>query len=116
MICFRELLLRKFYDFVVLWRSRSGKNGKLIFSLFLGIGGVVTFKNGKIDQFLNEIPLEKIVLETNSPYLAPFLLRGKLNEGSYLDLVFRKLVNIYKTDFSEIDRSTTENVERMFSK
>lgn len=80
----------------------------------LGIGGVVTFKNGKIDQFLNEIPLEKIVLETDSPYLAPVPFRGKRNESSYLDLVAGKLVDIYQKDFSEIDRITTENALRIF--
>ena len=82
----------------------------------LGIGGVVTFKNGKIDQFLHEIPLDKIVLETDSPYLAPVPHRGKRNESSYLDLVVGKLVNIYNLDFSEIERITTENAERMFGK
>ena len=83
-------------------------------NFMLGIGGVVTFKNGKIDQFLNEIPLEKIVLETDSPYLAPVPHRGKRNESSYLDLVIGKLVNIYAKDFSEIDRITTENANRIF--
>ena len=82
----------------------------------LGIGGVVTFKNGKIDQFLKEIPLDKIVLETDSPYLAPIPHRGKRNESSYLDLVVGKLVNIYNLDFAEIERITTENAERMFGK
>lgn len=82
----------------------------------LGIGGVVTFKNGKIDQFLHEIPLEKIVLETDSPYLAPVPFRGKRNESSYLELVAGKLVDIYGLDFSEIDRITTQNAERVFAK
>ncbi|MBW8358296.1 MAG: TatD family hydrolase [Weeksellaceae bacterium] len=82
--------------------------------LMLGIGGVVTFKNGKIDQFLHEIAVDKIVLETDSPYLAPVPYRGKRNESSYLDLVVGKLVNIYKMDFAEIDRITTENAERIF--
>jgi len=84
-------------------------------NFILGIGGVVTFKNGKIDQFLNEIPLDKIVLETDSPYLAPVPNRGKRNESSYLDLVAGKLVDIYKIDFSEIDRITTENAKKMFA-
>lgn len=83
-------------------------------NFLLGIGGVVTFKNGKIDQFLHEIPLEKIVLETDSPYLAPVPHRGKRNESAYLDLVVGKLVDIYKKDFSEIDRITTENAEKIF--
>jgi TatD DNase family protein len=85
-------------------------------NFILGIGGVVTFKNGKIDQFLNEIPLDKIVLETDSPYLAPVPHRGKRNESSYLDLVAGKLVNIYDTDFTEIGRITTENANTMFKK
>lgn len=80
----------------------------------LGIGGVVTFKNGKIDQFLHEIPLDKIVLETDSPYLAPVPHRGKRNESSYLHLVVGKLVNIYNLDFAEIDRITTENALQIF--
>lgn len=84
-------------------------------NFILGIGGVVTFKNGKIDQFLHEVPLEKIVLETDSPYLAPVPHRGKRNESSYLDLVAGKLVNIYGKDFSEIDRITTENAMRIFN-
>lgn len=83
-------------------------------NFILGIGGVVTFKNGKIDQFLHEIPLDKIVLETDSPYLAPVPHRGKRNESSYLDLVAGKLVNIYGKDFSEIDRATTENARKIF--
>ncbi|MDW9382560.1 TatD family hydrolase [Chryseobacterium sp. JV558] len=83
-------------------------------NFILGIGGVVTFKNGKIDQFLNEIPLDKIVLETDSPYLAPVPHRGKRNESSYLDLVAGKLVDIYGKDFSEIDRITTENAKNLF--
>lgn len=83
-------------------------------NFILGIGGVVTFKNGKIDQFLQEIPLNKIVLETDSPYLAPVPHRGKRNESSYLDLVVGKLVNIYNKDFSEISRITTENAMNMF--
>lgn len=80
----------------------------------LGIGGVVTFKNGKIDQFLKEISLEHIVLETDSPYLAPVPHRGKRNESSYVNLVAEKLVDIYGVDFSDIDRITSENAKRIF--
>lgn len=83
-------------------------------NFMLGIGGVVTFKNGKIDQFLSEIPLEHIVLETDSPYLAPVPYRGKRNESAYLELVAGKLVDIYGKDFSEIDKITTENANRVF--
>lgn len=83
-------------------------------NFLLGIGGVVTFKNGKIDQFLHDIPLEKIVLETDSPYLAPVPHRGKRNESSYLDLVVGKLVNIYGKDFAEISQITDENALKLF--
>ncbi|SDE12846.1 TatD family hydrolase [Riemerella columbipharyngis] len=80
----------------------------------LGIGGVLTFKNGKIDKFLENIPLEHIVLETDSPYLAPVPHRGKRNESTYLSLIAGKLVDIYGVDFQEIDRITTENALQLF--
>ncbi|AOW21402.1 TatD family hydrolase [Urechidicola croceus] len=80
----------------------------------LGIGGVVTFKNGKIDKFLNEIPLENIVLETDAPYLAPTPFRGKRNESSYLTNVIDKLVDIYGLTFQEIADITTQNSKDLF--
>ena len=89
-------------------------NRAIDLNFILGIGGVVTFKNGKIDQFLSEIPLEKIVLETDSPYLAPVPYRGKRNESSYVELVAGKLVDIYQKDFTEISKITDENAKKMF--
>lgn len=80
----------------------------------LGIGGVATFKNGKIDQFLNEIDLKHIVLETDSPYLAPVPYRGKRNESSYTKLVAEKLSQIYQMPIEEIARITTENSKSIF--
>lgn len=80
----------------------------------LGIGGVVTFKNGKIDQFLNEIDIKDIVLETDSPYLAPAPHRGKRNESSYVTLVAQKLSEIYNLPIEEIARITTENSKAVF--
>ena len=80
----------------------------------LGIGGVATFKNGKIDQFLNEIDLQHIVLETDSPYLAPLPHRGKRNESSYTVLVAQKLSEIYNLPIEEIARITTENSKAIF--
>jgi len=80
----------------------------------LGIGGVATFKNGKIDQFLNEIDLQHIVLETDSHYLAPLPHRGKRNESSYITLVAQKLSEIYNLPIEEIARITTENSKRVF--
>lgn len=85
------------------------------FNMKLGIGGVVTFKNGKIDQFLNEIPLEHIVLETDSPYLAPVPFRGKRNESSYLLLVAEKVAQLYGISAEELAEITTQNSKDVFS-
>lgn len=82
--------------------------------MHLGIGGVVTFKNGKIDQFLEQIPLKHIVLETDAPYLAPAPYRGKRNEPSYLQYVVGKLSQIYGLPAEEIARRTTTNAEVVF--
>ncbi len=84
------------------------------YNMKLGIGGVVTFKNGKIDQFLNQIDLKNIVLETDSPYLAPIPFRGKRNESSYLIKIVDKLAQIYNVSALEIANITTENSRRVF--
>ena len=80
----------------------------------LGIGGVATFKKGKIDQFLSKIDLEHIVLETDSPYLAPVPYRGKRNESSYTFLVAEKLASIYNVTIEEIAQVTTKNSKKIF--
>ncbi len=80
----------------------------------LGIGGVVTFKNGKIADFLSRIPLEHIVLETDSPYLAPTPFRGKRNEPKYLKEITEKLATIYQKSYSEIAAITTQNALAVF--
>lgn len=84
------------------------------YNMLLGIGGVVTFKNGKIDQFLDRIDLRHIVLETDSPYLAPIPFRGKRNESSYVVNVAAKLAEIYNLSVTEIAQITTENSKRVF--
>ncbi|MNS20052.1 putative deoxyribonuclease YjjV [compost metagenome] len=84
------------------------------YNMKLGIGGVVTFKNGKIDQFLHQIDLKHIVLETDSPYLAPIPFRGKRNESSYLVNIVSKLSQIYQLSENEIAERTTENSKAVF--
>lgn len=84
------------------------------YNMKLGIGGVVTFKNGKIDQFLNQIDLKHIVLETDSPYLAPVPFRGKRNESSYLQIVAAKISEIYNVSQEDVARITTENSKFVF--
>jgi len=84
------------------------------YNMKLGIGGVVTFKNGGIDKFLHKIPINNIVLETDSPYLAPVPFRGKRNESSYIIKVLDKLVDIYKLTPQEIALITTQNSIEIF--
>ncbi len=84
------------------------------YNMKLGIGGVSTFKNGKIDKFLNQIDIKNIVLETDSPYLAPTPYRGKRNESSYLTQVVAKLVDIYGISYDEVANITTENSKAIF--
>ena len=84
------------------------------YNMKLGIGGVATFKNGKIDKFLNEIDLKHIVLETDAPYLAPTPYRGKRNESAYITNVVDKLVDIYGLSFNEIAEITTQNSKEVF--
>jgi TatD DNase family protein len=81
----------------------------------LGIGGVVTFKNGGIDKFLSQIDLKHIVLETDSPYLAPVPFRGKRNESSYITYIIDKLSEIYGLPIKEIASVTTKNAEKVFA-
>ena len=84
------------------------------YQMKLGIGGVVTFKKGKIDTFLNQIDLKHIVLETDSPYLAPVPYRGKRNESSYINLVAEKIAQLYQISKEEVARITTENSKAIF--
>ena len=84
------------------------------YNMKLGIGGVATFKNGKIDQFLNQIDLKHIVLETDAPYLSPVPFRGKRNESSYILNVIEKLSNIYGVSNDYIAEMTTQNSKSVF--
>jgi len=86
----------------------------LSFNMKLGIGGVITFKNGKIDQFINQIDIKNIVLETDSPYLAPAPFRGKRNESSYILNVAQKLAELYNMSVAEIAKITTQNSKDVF--
>lgn len=80
----------------------------------LGIGGVVTFKNAGLDKVLSTVSLEDLVLETDSPYLAPTPYRGKRNESTYIPIIAEKLAAIYQKDSLEIGRITTANAESLF--
>lgn len=80
----------------------------------VGIGGVVTFKNASVAKAVERIPLEKILLETDAPYLAPVPFRGKRNESAYLPLIARKVADIKGLPLREIETITTHNAETLF--
>jgi TatD DNase family protein len=84
------------------------------YNMKLGIGGVVTFKNGRIDQYINQIDLGHIVLETDAPYLAPKPYRGKRNESAYMVQVLKKLSELYELSEDDIARITTANSKQIF--
>lgn len=81
----------------------------------LGIGGVVTFKNTNLRDVLQKIDINHIVLETDSPYLAPVPFRGKRNESSYIRVIADKLSEVYQKPIEQIARITTENAQRVFN-
>ena len=100
-------------DLIGIFHCFSGnlEEAKRVISLnfLLGIGGVATFKNGGMDKILPEIDLKNIVLETDSPYLAPVPHRGKRNEVAYIDLVAKRIAEIQHVDYQVVMKQTTEN-------
>lgn len=81
----------------------------------LGIGGVLTFKKSHLPEVLPaSVPLSRIVLETDSPYMAPVPKRGERNESAYVEFVLRRLAEVYGVEDEEVVRQTNENVERVF--
>ena len=83
----------------------------------LGIGGVLTFKSSHLREDLPAVvPLERIVLETDSPYMAPVPHRGERNESAFVRLVLEKLAEVYGVSAEEVAQTTEENVRRIFTK
>jgi len=81
---------------------------------YLGIGGVVTYKNSGLDKVVEQVDLKHIVLETDSPYLTPVPYRGKPNESSYLIYVAQKVADLHQTDLETVAAITTENSKKIF--
>ena len=81
---------------------------------YIGIGGVLTFKKASIAETVKEIPLERILLETDSPYLTPAPHRGKRNESSYIPLIAARMAELTGKDLSEVAAQTTANAEKLF--
>ncbi len=82
--------------------------------LKLGIGGIVTFKNAGIDKVVEQIDLKHLVLETDSPYLAPVPKRGKRNESTYLYYIAKKVAELKNTSINEVAKITTKNASEIF--
>lgn len=85
-------------------------------NFYLGIGGVVTFKNSGLDKVLPELSLDNLVLETDSPYLAPVPYRGKRNEPGYIPIIAEKLAEYKRVPLADVKLSTTRNAMKLFNK
>ena len=83
-------------------------------NFYLGIGGVVTFKNGGINKIIKQVSLDSIILETDSPYLSPTPFRGTRNESKYLLNIATEMADLYNLDIEEIAKKTTENAIDLF--
>jgi TatD DNase family protein len=81
---------------------------------YLGIGGVLTYKNSGLPEAIREIDLRRLVLETDAPYLTPVPFRGKRNESSYLKYIVHKLAEVKGLPVEEVARVTTENAQKIF--
>jgi TatD DNase family protein len=93
----------------------AGQAKKIIdLGFYLGIGGVVTFKNSGLDKVLDAVGMENIVLETDAPYLAPVPYRGKRNEPAYIQYVLQKLAAIKNLETAELATITTANAKKLF--
>ncbi|MAQ32025.1 MAG: hydrolase TatD [Flavobacteriales bacterium] len=83
--------------------------------LYLGIGGIITFKNSKLFEVIKKIDLKHIILETDAPYLAPHPMRGKRNEPKFLPIIAEKIAEIKQITIQEVAERTNENIEKLFS-
>jgi TatD DNase family protein len=81
---------------------------------YLGIGGVLTYKNSGLPDAIRDVPLGSLVLETDAPYLAPVPFRGKRNESSYLRYIVAKLAEVKGVSVAEVAAATTENAQKIF--
>jgi len=81
---------------------------------YLGIGGVLTFKNSGLDKTIAEIELQNLILETDAPYLAPTPFRGKRNESKYIVNIAEKLAEVHQIDIEDVARITTINAKKLF--
>ena len=118
--CIREITQRQDGTLTGIFHCFSGtlEQAREIISLgfYLGIGGVVTFKNAGLDKIVEQIDLSHLVLETDSPYLAPVPFRGKQNESAHLRLVAEKVAQLKETDMETVALITSANAQKIFER
>ena len=112
-----DILKEANYKGVIHCFSGNLDNAKMYLSLgfYLGIGGVITFKNTNLKETIKEIPLEKILLETDSPYLAPTPHRGEQNEPKYIPIIAEEIARNKDKTIEEIEKKTSENASELFN-
>ena len=93
----------------------DAKRVEALGGFYLGIVGVATFKNGGMDKVLPDLKLDQLLLETDSPYLAPVPYRGKRNETSYIPIIAERVAEIMEKDVEEVAEATTTNTENLFN-
>lgn len=113
-----DILKEANYKGVIHCFSGNSENAKMYLSIgfYLGIGGVITFKNTNLKETIKEIPVDKILLETDAPYLAPTPYRGEKNESKYIPIIAEEIGNLLNKTKEEIGEITTRNASKMFNK
>ena len=94
--------------------AKDAKRITLLGGFYLGIGGVLTFKNSGLDKTIAKIDLESLILETDAPYLTPAPYRGKRNESSYIELIAKKISEIYNMDLKDVSEITDKTALKIF--
>lgn len=95
--------------------SREEAEQIMNFGFYLGIGGVLTFKKSGLDEVIRQVGLDRVVLETDAPYLAPVPYRGKRNEPAYIPLIAQKLSEVMGVTMDKIAEVTTNNAKKLFN-
>ena len=112
-----DILKEANYKGVIHCFSGNLENAKKYLSLgfYLGIGGVITFKNTNLKETIKEIPLDRILLETDSPYLAPTPYRGEQNEPKYIPIIAEEIAKNKEIKIEELEQKTTNNAKKLFN-
>lgn len=113
-----DILKEANYKGVIHCFSGNKENAKMYTDIgfYLGIGGVITFKNANLKETILDIPRDKILLETDAPYLAPTPHRGEKNESKYIPIIAQEIANLLNISIEDVANITTQNASKMFNK